>query len=43
LGKNDLVAHQVSQRGGVIRVCVREGRVELGGQAVTTLRGELLA
>ena len=43
LGKDDLVAHQVSKRGGVIRVGVRGDRVLLGGQAVTVLRGELLA
>ena len=43
LGKTDLVAHQVSQRGGVIRVSVRGDRVLLGGHAVTVLRGELLA
>ncbi len=43
LGKNDLVARQVSERGGVIRVGVRGGRVELGGRAVTVLSGELLA
>jgi predicted PhzF superfamily epimerase YddE/YHI9 len=43
LGKTDLVAHEVSQRGGVIRVGLRGDRVELGGHAVTVLRAELLA
>ena len=40
---NDLTGHQVSKRGGVVKVRVRGGRVELLGQAVTVLRGELLA
>ncbi len=42
LGKSDLVGHQVSPRGGVVRVGVRGERVHLGGRAVTALRGELL-
>jgi PhzF family phenazine biosynthesis protein len=42
LGRDDLVGHQVSQRGGVVRVRARGDRVELLGQAVTILRGELL-
>lgn len=43
LGKNDLNAYQASARGGVVRVQVQGERVILGGQAVTVLRGELLA
>ena len=43
LGKTDLIGHQVSARGGVVRVSVRGDRVRLGGSAVTVLRGELLA
>jgi predicted PhzF superfamily epimerase YddE/YHI9 len=42
LDKASLVAFQASPRGGVVRVEVREGRVTLGGRAVTVLRGELL-
>lgn len=42
LGKTELVGHQVSQRGGVVKVRVREDRVDLLGQAVTVLRGDLL-
>lgn len=42
LGKDDLVACQVSARGGVVRVGVRGERVRLGGQAVTVWKGELL-
>jgi predicted PhzF superfamily epimerase YddE/YHI9 len=43
LGKDTLVAHQVSERGGVLRVRVDGTRVHLSGQAITVLRGELLA
>ena len=42
LGKTSLVAHQVSARGGVVRVRLAGDRVILGGQAVTVLRGELV-
>lgn len=42
LGKRELVAHQVSFRGGVVRVRVAGDRVFLGGQAVTVLKGEIL-
>ena len=41
LGKTDLVAQQVSPRGGTLRVGLRGDRVHLAGQAVTTLRGTL--
>jgi PhzF family phenazine biosynthesis protein len=43
LGKNELMAYQASPRGGVIRVRVRDGRVFLGGKAVTVAAGELEA
>ena len=43
LKKDKLVAHQISQRGGVLKVQLDGARVHLGGQAVTVLRGELLA
>jgi predicted PhzF superfamily epimerase YddE/YHI9 len=33
----------VSARGGVLKVTLDGDRVRLGGQAVTVLRGELLA
>jgi len=33
----------VSERGGTLKVTVDGERVRLGGQAVTVLRGELLA
>jgi PhzF family phenazine biosynthesis protein len=43
LGKPTFLARQVSERGGVLKVTVDGNRVRLGGQAVTVLRGELLA
>jgi PhzF family phenazine biosynthesis protein len=42
LGKTEMTGHQVSARGGVVRVRDAGARVILGGQAVTVLRGELL-
>ena len=43
LEKSELVAYQASPRGGVFRMRVRGERIAIGGQAVTVLRGELLA
>jgi PhzF family phenazine biosynthesis protein len=43
LGKNEMRAYQASARGGVVRVRMEGDRIILGGQAVTVLRGELLA
>lgn len=43
LGKQEMMAYQASPRGGVLRVAVHDERIALGGQAVTVLRGELLA
>jgi PhzF family phenazine biosynthesis protein len=42
LGKTEMTGHQVSARGGVVRVRNAGDRVILGGQAVTVLRGDLL-
>jgi PhzF family phenazine biosynthesis protein len=42
LGRTELTGHQVSPRGGVVKVRVEGPRVALIGQAVTVLRGELL-
>lgn len=42
LGKQELVAHQASARGGVLRVRQAGDRVVLCGQAVTVLRGHLI-
>jgi PhzF family phenazine biosynthesis protein len=41
LGKSEFVAHQLSERGGVLRVKVAGERVLLGGHAVTFLKGSL--
>ncbi len=43
LGKTALVAFQASTRGGELRLRLDGDRVQLGGQAVTVLRGELTA
>jgi predicted PhzF superfamily epimerase YddE/YHI9 len=43
LGKARFLARQISARGGVLRVDLQGDRVLLGGQAITVLRGELLA
>jgi PhzF family phenazine biosynthesis protein len=43
LGKTELTALQVSKRGGVVHVRCAGERVVLGGQAVTIVRGELVA
>ena len=42
LGKKELTAYQASARGGIVHVRVEEGRVRIGGRAVTVLSGELL-
>jgi PhzF family phenazine biosynthesis protein len=42
LGKDRMLAFQASKRGGVVSVTLRADRVLLAGQAVTTLRGELI-
>jgi PhzF family phenazine biosynthesis protein len=43
LGKVDLLAYQASARGGILQVHLAGDRVQLRGQAVTILRGQLLA
>ena len=43
LGRDEFLAYQASARGGVVRVRVEGDRVKLGGQAVTVLRGRLVA
>lgn len=42
LGRTKMTAFQASARGGVVRLGVAGNRVQLGGQAVTVLRGELV-
>jgi predicted PhzF superfamily epimerase YddE/YHI9 len=41
LGKDEMMARQVSARGGVFRVRVVGNRVKIAGQAVTVLRAQL--
>jgi predicted PhzF superfamily epimerase YddE/YHI9 len=41
LGRTSLVAHQISPRGGVLKVAIDGDRVRLEGQAVTVMRGEI--
>jgi PhzF family phenazine biosynthesis protein len=42
VGRRELVGHQVSRRGGVVRVRIDGPRVALIGKAVTVLRAELV-
>ncbi len=41
LGKDQFIAHQISERGGVLRVRVEGDRIALSGQAVTMFCGKL--
>ncbi len=41
LGKTDLKAWQISDRGGVLKLALRGDRVRISGQAVTVLRANL--
>ncbi len=43
LGKTEMVGFQASARGGIVRVRREDGRVKIGGRAVTVLRAELVA
>jgi PhzF family phenazine biosynthesis protein len=43
LGRSELTAHQVSERGGVIKIRLNGDRVALIGQATTVLRCQLLS
>lgn len=42
-GRTTLLGYQASARGGYVRVTLRDGRALLGGQAVTVVRGDLVA
>jgi predicted PhzF superfamily epimerase YddE/YHI9 len=42
LGRDELVGYQASARGGVVRTRCVGDRVQISGQAVTVLRGELV-
>lgn len=41
LGKNELSARQISQRGGTLRCVLLKNRVEIGGYAVTYMSGKI--
>mgnify|MGYP003329276792 FL=1 len=41
LNKKELLAHQISERGGKLYCTHNEDRVTIGGEAVTFLRGEI--
>ena len=41
LHKSEMTAHQVSSRGGVLRVRLADGRVFISGQAITVFNGTL--
>lgn len=41
-GKTDFTCHQVSKREGILKVSLKDNRVEISGQAVTVFRAELL-
>jgi PhzF family phenazine biosynthesis protein len=43
LGKTEMTGYQASARGGIVKVRLAGDRVVLSGQAVTILRGDLLA
>jgi PhzF family phenazine biosynthesis protein len=40
-GKTDFVSHQVSKRGGVLKVSIKGDRVEISGQAITIFKADL--
>lgn len=40
-GKKEFMSHQVSARGGILKVALQGDRVEIAGQAVTIFKGEL--
>lgn len=41
-GRNDFISHQVSQRGGILKVSMKDDRVEISGHAITVFRTEIL-
>lgn len=40
-GKSEFVSHQVSKRGGILKVALKDNRVEISGMAKTIFRAEL--
>lgn len=41
-GKTDFISHQISKRGGVLRVSLKADRVEISGRAKTIFKADLL-
>jgi PhzF family phenazine biosynthesis protein len=41
-GRNDFISHQVSRRGGILKVSMKNDRVEISGHAITVFRTEVL-
>lgn len=41
LNKNNFIAYQVSNRGGILHIKNKDNRVFISGNAITTLKGEL--
>lgn len=42
LGRDEMVGRQLSRRGGIVKVRARGDRVDILGQAVTVMRGEIV-
>lgn len=40
-GKKEFISHQVSKREGILKVGLKDDRVEISGQAKTIIRGDL--
>lgn len=40
-GRKEMISHQISKRGGILKVALKGDRVEISGQARTIIRGEL--
>jgi PhzF family phenazine biosynthesis protein len=42
-GRTEFFSHQVSIRGGVLHIALKNNRVEIGGEAITVFKAELFA
>jgi PhzF family phenazine biosynthesis protein len=42
-GRTDFMSHQVSKREGILRISLKDNRVDIGGKAVTIFKAELYA
>jgi predicted PhzF superfamily epimerase YddE/YHI9 len=41
-GKTSFISHQISKREGILKVALKNNRVEISGQAVTIFKAELI-